>query len=352
MNYGGVTGSKSWRIPIALQCVFIAGLFVTAAIIPDTPRWLAARGRDAEAVAVLERLQKRSSESAEIQEAFGSIQQAIEHERATAKSWSSLLFSRHDDQIRSRRRLLLACFIQFAQQAGGINALIYYSATLFTKSVGLEEKPAALLSGFLNMTLIVGSVISIFLVDRVGRKLLLLPCIAGMSLVMAFQSWFIYEVQQPNSNGAYGRAATAMLFLFELFFSVGFQATVWLIPSEVLPLTIRTKGSALSTGSNWIMNFAVVKFTPSAIEDIKWRTYIIFAVLNAAWLPIIAIFLPETKGKSLEEIDELFAKDGWHLDAGHAVMPATSSSTGYENDLEAKSDGMVLDTSSAKAGSL
>lgn len=102
------------------------------------------------------------------------------------------------------------------------------------------------------MVLILGSLMSIFLVDRVGRRKLLLPCIAAMSFVFVLQTIFVKNIQAGTATTGVKNAAVAMLFFFELFFSIGFQATVWMIPSEILPLNIRTQGSALSTGSNWV----------------------------------------------------------------------------------------------------
>ncbi|MCO5585460.1 hypothetical protein L7F22_039393 [Adiantum nelumboides] len=309
--------SICWRLPIALQCVFIIFIILCALVIPDTPRWLIKKGRTEEAKEVIARLLNSSTTETKVEKQFAEIKEALEHEQREADrvhGWRGLIAPGggwSDDSLQTRKRWLLACFIQAAQQLGGINALIYYSSTLFKKSIGLSDKDSALLAGGLNMCLILGSTISIFLIDVVGRKMLLLPCIAGMSAVMVVQTGLVYKTQQPNSSKVYGRAASAMLFIFELFFSIGFQATVWLIPSEVLPLRIRTQGSALSTASNWIMNFAVVKFTPSAIKNIKYRVYIIFAVLNALWVPIIAFYLPETARKSLEEMDEAFSTIGW-----------------------------------------
>lgn len=97
-----------------------------------------------------------------------------------------------------------------------------------------------------------------------------------------------------------------MLFLYEGAFTIGFQATVWVYPSEILPLSIRQRGSAISTACNWIVNFAVVRFTPPAIDQIGWRTYIIFAVFNLCFLPVIYLCYPETKGLMLEDVDRLF----------------------------------------------
>jgi hypothetical protein len=83
-----------------------------------------------------------------------------------------------------------------------------------------------------------------------------------------------------------------MLFIFQGAFTIGFQATMWVYPSEILPLKARQKGSAISTAANWICNFIIVYITPPAIHNIGWRTYIIFAVLNATWIPIIvSLFL-------------------------------------------------------------
>lgn len=131
-------------------------------------------------------------------------------------------------------------------------SLIYYSSTLFSESLKLAKKPSAQLAGVLNMVLVLGSFISIFLVDRLGRKPLLLSCISGMSLVFIIQTVLVKKVQEGTASTSDSNGAVLMLFLFMLFFSIGFQATVWMIPSEVLPLSIRTKGSALSTASNWV----------------------------------------------------------------------------------------------------
>lgn len=78
-----------------------------------------------------------------------------------------------------------------------------------------------------------------------------------------------------------------MLFIFQGAFTIGFQATVWVYPSEILPLKLRQRGSSISTACNWISNFLIVYITPPAILNIGWRTYIIFAVLNATWVPIM-----------------------------------------------------------------
>lgn len=81
----------------------------------------------------------------------------------------------------------------------------------------------------------------------------------------------------------------------------------FIVRSEILPLRLRQRGSSISTAANWICNYIIVQITPPAINNIGWRTYIIFAVLNALWVPIIYIFFPETKGLELEDVDKLFS---------------------------------------------
>jgi MFS family permease len=167
------------------------------------------------------------------------------------------------------------------------------------------------MSGFLQTWFFVASFIPWFLIDRIGRRPLLLSMISVMSAIMIVQTGLIYNVQNHTSiSRQCGIAAAVMLFLFEGAFTIGFQATVWVYPSEILPLRLRQRGSSVSTAMNWIFNFAVVQFTPPAIANIGYRTYIVFGILNACWIPIIYFFFPETKGLELEDVDRLFAKDG------------------------------------------
>ncbi|KAG9751853.1 general substrate transporter, partial [Aureobasidium melanogenum] len=226
-----------------------------------------------------------------------------------AGTWGDLLKS---DSIQSRRRFLIACSIQAFQQLGGINALIYYSGTLFKDSLGFDGHLSGLMSGFLNTWFFLASFIPWFLIDRVGRRPLLLSMVSLMAAVMAVQTGLVYQTQHKTSiaHGA-GIGAAAMLFIFQGAFTIGFQATVWVYPSEILPLRLRQKGSSISTATNWILNFVIVYITPPAIRNIGWRTYIIFAVLNATWVPIMYFCYPETKGLALEDVDRLFTKEGF-----------------------------------------
>ena len=179
-----------------------------------------------------------------------------------AGTWSDLL---REDEVRSRRRLLIACSIQFFQQIGGINALNYF-ATNLVLATGLDLQESSLVAGGLFTWFFVASFIPWFLIDSVGRRKLLLACITGMVMCFAIEAGCVSAVEKSGSKAA-GGAAVAFLFIYLGLFTVriipcvwrqvsdrqiGFQAIVWVYPSEILPLRLRQKGSAISTFCNWI----------------------------------------------------------------------------------------------------
>lgn len=292
----------AWRLPMALQCCIILPMLVALAFIPETARWLAAHDRPDDCLAVLARMHATGPDDDGVRVIHANIVRTVALEGSA--SWRGLL---HRDDLRSRRRLLMACALQSFQQLGGINALIYYTNTLFRKSVGFSPRTSALMSGYLQTWFFLASFIPWFLIDRIGRKPLFLSMISLMAAAMATQAGLICQIENKTPSARVAAiAATAMLFVFQGAFTVGFQATVWVYPSEILPLGLRQKGSSLSTAANWIFNYMIVQMTPIAIDNIGWRTYIIFAVFNASWVPIIFFCFPETKGLELEEVDRLF----------------------------------------------
>ncbi|GAM82975.1 hypothetical protein ANO11243_009610 [Dothideomycetidae sp. 11243] len=325
-----------WRIPTALQAVFLFPMLLLVWIIDETPRWLAAHDRQDEALELLRRLQRSPDTDADTQARFEDIVRTVNVEKSIgAGSWKDLL---HNDDIQSQRRLLIACAVQAFQQLGGINAIIYYSSTLFQGSIGFDSHTSALMSGALQTWYFLMSFVPWVLIDRVGRRPLFLSMISLMACVMAVQAALVYQVQHKTAiHHQAGIAAAVMLFIFQGAFTVGFQATVWVYPTEILPLRLRQKGSSISTASNWIMNYMIVQITPPAITNIGWRTYIIFAVLNATWVPIIYVFFPETKRMELEDVDRLFAKNG--TGSGHTLYEAKDTVEKTENGTNGAPNG-------------
>ena len=195
-------------------------MLVIIMIIPDTPRWLVAHNRAEEALDVLQRLNRKKMSADAIISIHSDIVNTVAYEASIgAGKWRDLL---KNDEIQSQRRFLIACSIQAFQQLGGINALIYYSNTLFSQSLGFNPHLSALMSGFLNTWFFVASFIPWFLIDRVGRRPLLLSMISLMAAVMVVQTGLVYNVQYKTSIiKPAGAGAAAMLFIFQGAFTIG-----------------------------------------------------------------------------------------------------------------------------------
>jgi hypothetical protein len=174
-GFGVIPGSASyaWRVPTILQCIFLYGgplldtvhiandlrlpMLAIILIIPETPRWLIAHHRSDEALDVLRRLNRKDLSEQAILDMHANIVNTVAYETSLGTGrWADLLKS---DEIHSRRRFLIACSIQIFQQLGGINALIYYSNTIFQQSLNFGSDLSALMSGFLNTWFFVASFI-------------------------------------------------------------------------------------------------------------------------------------------------------------------------------------------------
>jgi MFS family permease len=132
----------------------------------------------------------------------------------------------------------------------------YYAPSIFQRSVGLSHNLSLLLAGFNGVAYFVSSLPPIWILDRLGRRKLMLFACIGMCSCMAVLAGTV-----SNGNKASGIVASAMLFLFNFFFAVGMLAIPWLLPSEYAPLAIRTPAAALASASNWIFTFLVVQIT-------------------------------------------------------------------------------------------
>ena len=242
-----MTGSKAWRIPVALQAIFIVPMLVLVFIVPESPRWLASHGRAEESLAVIARLQNKPTTHHDVLTQHKEIQDAVELERSIGSgTWGDLL---KEDRICSRRRLLIACSIQFFQQVGGINAIIFYAGNFFS----LVSDKASLLAGGLFTWFFVASFIPWFLIDTAGRRKLLLTCVTGMALAFAVESALVWKVQTQHSKAAAG-AAIAVLFVYMGLFTVSVpsacidpQLTLDRLPSSRLGLPVRDPAAASET---------------------------------------------------------------------------------------------------------
>lgn len=162
----------------------------------------------------------------------------------------------------------------------------------------------SLLLGGVNMIVYsIFATTSWFVIERVGRRKLFLIGTVGQCLSMVL----VFGALIPGTPSA-AKGAAVGLFTYIAFFGATWLPLPWLYPAEINPIKTRAKANAVSTCSNWLWNFFVVMITPVMLSGISWGTYLFFAIMNALFFPVIWFFYPETAGRSLEEIDILFAK--------------------------------------------
>ncbi|OKP15195.1 Sugar transporter STL1 [Penicillium subrubescens] len=314
------TSEAQFRFPIALQIVFAILTFIGVVFLPESPRWLIKHGNEDKARHIIWSLQDNAREidendavvSLDVQE----ISQAIRDEQAASTEGSFKLIFQNGQQ-RFFYRTLLGMGGQMMQQVSGINLITYYATVIFEESVGMDHNTALLLAGFNGVAYFFSSLIPIWVIDRLGRRKLMMFAVTGQGACMAILAGTVWD-----GGHAAGLVATVMLFLFNFFFAVGLLAIPWLLPAEYSPLAIRTRSAALATATNWIFTFLVVEITPVSISNIGYRTYIYFAVFNFCFLPLIYFFYPEARNLTLEQIDHLFTGEKvklyWHPSMGMA----------------------------------
>jgi MFS family permease len=185
--------------------------------------------------------------------------------------------------------------------------------------IGMSRYNAMLVSGGLQAFYFLSSIIPWFVIDRVGRRKLFMIGSMGMGVCMLLSAIFVGIGTQ-----GLGYAATVVLYLFQTFFTLGWQSNMWIYPSELLPLKLRLRGGAIAVISQWLFTFLVVEVTPPMITNIGYKSYVVFAVINFVTIPLVYFFFPETSKLPLEAVDLLFAdRDGQRPSIWRVVKEST-----------------------------
>ncbi|KAF8057573.1 general substrate transporter [Lyophyllum atratum] len=312
MTYGFsfLGGSIAWRFPIAFQLVFSVILFATIPWLPESPRWLLAHGYEEEGIRVLVALEGNGITAKDdlIVDQKEEILEAVRIEKETAPSWSDILRGKTGD-TGMIQRLLLGAGTQWMQQLVGINVTSYYLPLVLQNSVGLSNNLSRLLAACNSVSYLIFSFAGLVLIERAGRRKMMMWGAAGQFVCYAFISGLLSQTDDPENGTKFGAGATAFFFLYYVFFGVCWQGVPWLYPTEINSLSMRTKGAALGTASNWISNYVIVQITPTGIANLGWRFYLIWMVFNAIFVPLIWLIYPETANRHLEDIDRLYREN-------------------------------------------
>ncbi|PSP55168.1 MFS transporter [Halobacteriales archaeon QS_1_67_19] len=286
VNYA-FADAGAWRLMLGAGTVPAVVLAIGMLRMPESPRWLFENGRETEAREVLERTREGDVE-AELSEIEGTV------EKQSGTGLRDLL------QPWLRPALVVGLGLAVFQQVTGINAVIYYAPTVL-ESTGFGSATSILATVGIGVINVVMTIVAIALIDRVGRRALLLVGVGGMVVTLLVLGAVFYL---PGFSGALGWFATGSLMLYVAFFAIGLGPVFWLLISEIYPLSVRGTAMGTVTVANWSANLLVSLTFPMLTANLGTpSTFGLFAAFSAAALVFTYYTVPETKGRSLEAIE-------------------------------------------------
>jgi len=236
-------------------------------------------------------------------EEFSHILSSFEAQKALAPfSYRELL---QNGKTQTFRRVMLGVFVNAAQQLSGINMVSTYANQILGQSFDLSPNLSHLIAACGGTEYALCSIASVILIEGLGRRKAFMWTAGGMAACFV-----VIPILLSTSSRSNQLAAAGLLFLFNTFFGLAWVGGPFLYAAEIAPLRARAQGAALGSVSNWTFCFLVVMTIPASFKNIGYHTYIIYAILNALFVPIIYFYLVETRGRSLEELDVIFATPG------------------------------------------
>ncbi|RDX42826.1 general substrate transporter [Lentinus brumalis] len=301
------TGYAVWRIPFGFQLVPAGIMAFGLLTVKESPRWLASKDRVDEALANLAYLRRLSPDDHRVRAEFAEIEAAIAEEREARKGLGAKeAFLGKGNFI----RFVIAVVIFLLQQWSGQNSVGYYAPQIFT-SIGYSGTTNSLLaSGIYGIVKVVATALFVFfLVDSLGRKLSLF--ISGMGMgILFFIIGALLKTFPPPKDAASpppaSKAMAAMLYIYVCFYSMGWGPLPWVYVADIFPTRTRHYGLAAASASQWLFNFVVAKVTPTLETNLGYKLFLMFGTINIGGMAVFSLLIPETKGRSLEEMDIIF----------------------------------------------
>ena len=285
------TGINNWRWMLAVMGIPALLFFIFLFFAPESPRWLVQRGFSAKALIILEKVNGTEAASKELKEIEDSITE--EEDTGTFRE----VFS-----PRMRPVLLIGVFLCIFSQITGINSIMYYAPVIF-QSIGAGASSAVTQTAIIGGGNLIFTFVAISLVDRLGRKPLLVGGVSGMivSLTSIATAFFL--------NRTEGYIILVLILMYIASFSASVGAVTWVIVSEIFPNKLRSKAMSVSIVSLRLANFLLILVFPLMLNRLGGAvSFLFFDAMCVIMLLFVIIKLPETKGKSLEELERILLK--------------------------------------------
>ncbi|KAF9490369.1 general substrate transporter [Pleurotus eryngii] len=326
IKIGGVQSEAAWRIPLALQLVPAITLGIGILFMPFSPRWLVNKERDEEALKVLSAARRMPPDSDLVQIEFLEIKAQYLFEKETSEihfpqyqdgsfmSSFKLGFHEYLSLITTRSLLMELFRTMFFQQWTGVNAILYYAPTIF-QSLSLTGTAISLLAtGVVGIAMFLATIPAVIWVDQVGRKPVLISgafLMAACHLIVAILTGLFHESWAEYVHSHFciaGWAACALVWVFAMGFGYSWGPCAWILVAEIWPMSVRGKGMSIASSSNWVIErlLMISKVTPTMLDKLGFGTFVFFGVFSLLGGLFILFFVPETKGLTLEEMDDVF----------------------------------------------
>ena len=260
--------------------------------LPETPSWLFRYGLEKHALETLRKLRKDTHWLTQVE----AMKSAASSQRSGP--WKSLL------SPKLRSILIIGQILSACQQITGINTVIYYAPKIF-EIAGFASSDAAIRATLsIGLIIVLVTAISVWLLDKMGRRQLLLICAAGMAASLASLSYAFF------SNSSFiGVISTVSLIAYVAFFAIGLGPVTWVVLSEIYPLKVRAKAMTIAIFINWLSNYFVSLTFLSLIKELgSSGTFLLYAAISCLAFWSVYRFIPETRGKSLEEIEKMVSR--------------------------------------------
>ncbi|KAF2092538.1 sugar transporter family protein [Rhizodiscina lignyota] len=293
-----------WRGPLAFTTIPAIVVALGALWIPESPRFLLMKGEHEQAWTVLSRLHRDADDPDELaaHEEFYQMRVQIEYERSNPSGYWGILTTKS-----YRHRAFLACFVQFAAQSAAALTISSYSVLIYNE-LGLTGWVPLLLYACYTLIGALGNVIAVFVIDKIGRRPSLLIGFTGCLIALILETAMVGEFVEAHPNAAGQKVAVFAIFFYVFFYGIFLDAASFVYSSEVYPTNIRSRGVAMATFTYFAGCILYVTPGATAFANIGWKYFLVFVIMTVFSIVIMWFTFPETKGKSLEELAELFGE--------------------------------------------